>query len=135
MRILRVLAAVVALVGFGTSALAQDEYVVRRHGSPAGTVVRDTISGGLLGAAVSGGIIGYQMGIQNHSDYNWQRTLAYGVGIGLGVGLIWGIVDATTGNYAMGTPVPSHDGLSTSLDVRRRDQSGTTEFPLVRGRF
>lgn len=137
MRIAKILAAVIALVAFGTRAFAEDDYVtVRRHGSPAGTVVRDTLSGGLLGAAVSGGIIGYEMGIQNHSDYNWQRTLAIGAGIGLGVGLIWGIVDATTGPaYAMGTPVPSHDGLSMTLDVRRADQSGLAEFPVVMGRF
>lgn len=136
MRIGKVLAAV-ALLGFGTSAIAQDDYVtVRKHSSPAGTVLRDTISGGLLGAAVSGGIIGYQMGIKDRSDYNWQRTLAYGAVIGLGVGLVWGIVDASTGpTYAMTAPAPVQDGLSMSLDVRRRDQSGTTEFPVLAGRF
>jgi hypothetical protein len=134
MRIAKVLAAVIALAGFGTSAAA-DELVVQKRSSPAGTVLRDTISGGLLGSAVAGGIIGYEMGIQNHDDYNWQRTLAYGAVIGLGVGLIWGLVDATSGSYAMVSRVPTHDGLSTSLDVRRRDQSGVAEFPLMMGRF
>ena len=135
MRIAKVLAAVIALVGFGTSAFAQDDLTVRRHGSPAGTVLRDTISGGLLGAAVGGAVIGYEMGVQNHSDYNWQRTLALGAGIGLGVGLIWGIVDATSGNYAMSTPLAVRDGQSMTLDVRRMDQSGRAEIPVYMGRF
>jgi hypothetical protein len=136
MRIVKALAAVIALMGFGTRALAEDYVTVQRRSSTAGVVLRDTISGGLLGSAVSGGIIGYEMGVKNHSDYNWQRTLALGAGIGLGVGLIWGIVDATSGsNYAMGTPVPSRDGLSTTLDVRRSDQSGLAEFPVVMGHF
>ncbi len=135
MRIAKVLAAVIALVAFGTNARAQDDLTVRRHGSPAGTVLRDTISGGLLGAAVGGAVIGYEMGVQNHSDYNWQRTLAVGAGIGLGVGLIWGIVDATSGNYAMTAPLAVRDGQSMTLDMRRVDQSGRTEFPLARGRF
>ncbi|HEY6101138.1 MAG TPA: hypothetical protein VIW03_17005 [Anaeromyxobacter sp.] len=135
MRIAKILAAVVALLGFTTSALADEYVTVKKRSSPAGTVLRDTISGGLLGAAVSGGIIGYEMGIQNHSDYNWQRTLAWGAVIGLGAGLIWGIVDASTGNYAMSAPTPAHDGLSMSLDVRRADQSGAQEFPVLAGRF
>ncbi len=137
MRIMRVLAAVIALVGFGGRALADsDDYTtVHRHGSPASAVLRDTISGGLLGAAVSGGIIGYEMGIQNHSNYDWQRTLAYGAAIGLGVGLIWGIVDATSGSYAMAAPLAVRDGMSTTLDLRRQDQSGRAEFPVVLGRF
>jgi hypothetical protein len=136
MRIAKVLAAVVALVAFGTNALAQDDLTVRRHGSPAGTVLRDTISGGLLGAAVGGAVIGYEMGVQNHSDYNWQRTLALGAGIGLGVGLIWGIVDATSGNYyATRAPLAVRDGQSMTLDTRRVDQSGRAEIPLAMGRF
>ncbi len=136
MRIVKVLAAVIALVGFGARAFAQDDYVtVHKHGSPAGTVVRDTITGGLLGAAVSGGIIGYQMGIQNHSDYDWQRTLAYGAVIGLGVGLIWGIVDASSTSYAMAAPLAVHDGMSLTLDTRKQDQSGRTEIPVFMGRF
>jgi hypothetical protein len=135
MRIAKVLAAVIALVAFGTNALAQDDLTVRRHGSAAGTVLRDTISGGLLGAAVGGAVIGYEMGVQNHSDYNWQRTLAIGAGIGLGVGLIWGIVDATSGNYAMQAPLAVRDGQSMTLDVRRVDQSGRAEIPIAMGRF
>jgi hypothetical protein len=134
MRIAKVLAAVIGLVAFGASARAQDDLTVHRR-SAAGTMLRDTISGGILGAAVSGGIIGYEMGVQNHSDYNWQRTLAIGAGIGLGVGLIWGILDTTSGNYSMTAPLPARDGLSMSLDVRRVDQSGRAEIPIAMGRF
>lgn len=135
MRIVRVLAAVVALLGFGADALAQEYVTVEKRRSPAGTVLRDTISGGLLGAAVGGAVIGWEMGVQDNDDYNWERTLAIGAAIGLGVGLIYGIVDATTGFSMQGSPVRAHDGLSMSLDVRRSDQSRVTQFPLVAGRF
>lgn len=136
MRIMKALAAAVALFAFGTSALAQDYVTVKRRSSPAGTVLRDTIAGGLVGSAVSGGIILYEMGINDNDDYNWQRTLAWGAVIGLGAGLVWGVVDATTGpSYAMVGKAPVRDGLSMSLDVRRRDQSGKGMFQVLGGRF
>lgn len=136
MRIVKALAAAVALLGFSTSALAQEHVTVEKRSSPAGTVLRDTIAGGLVGSAVSGGIILYEMGINDDDDYNWRRTLAWGAVIGLGAGLVWGIVDATSGpSYAMVPRSPVHDGLSMSLDVRRRDQSGKELFPVLAGRF
>lgn len=136
MRIVKALAAAVALLGFGTSALAQDYVTVERRSSPAGTVLKNTITGGLVGSAVSGGIILYEMGIQDNDDYDWERTLMWGAVIGLGAGLVWGVIDATTGpSYAMVGQGPVRDGLSMSLDVRRRDQSGKELFPVVAGRF
>jgi hypothetical protein len=126
---------VIALLGFGADAIAQEYVTVEKRRSPAGTVLRDTISGGLLGAAVGGAVIGYEMGIQDNEDYNWERTLAIGAAVGLGVGLIYGIVDATTGFAMQGSPVRAHDGLSMSLNVRRADQSGLAQVPLVAGRF
>jgi hypothetical protein len=123
------------LLAFGTSALAAD-VVVERRTSTGGIILRDAVAGGLVGSAVSGGIILYEMGINDNEDYNWQRTLAWGSLIGLGAGLLWGVVDATTGGpvVAMGPP-PVRDGLSMSLDTRRRDQSGKEVFPLLAGRF
>jgi len=137
MRMSRAVVAVIALLGVGiTSARAQDDYTVHKKASPAGVVLRDTVTGGLVGSAVSGGIILYEMGIQNKDDYDWGRTLAWGAGIGLGVGLVWGLVDATTApSYAMVRDLHARDGLSTSLDVRSRDQSGKELFPLVMHRF
>jgi hypothetical protein len=56
--------------------------------------------------------------------------------IGLGVGLIWGVVDATTGpSYAMVQDLHAHDGQSMTLDVRSHDQSGTQLFPMMMHRF
>ena len=136
MRILRAIVAAIALVGIGvTSAHAQDYVGVERRTSPVGVVLRDTVTGALVGSAVSGGIILYQMGINDKSNYNWGRTLAWGAVIGTGVGLIWGIVDATSRSYADRTIADAHDGESMSLDVRRADQSGTVLFPAVMGRF
>jgi hypothetical protein len=137
MRMLRAVVAAIALVGVGvSSAHAQDYVGVRRTASPAGIVLRDTVAGGLVGSAVAGGVILYQMGINDKSDYDWGRTLAWGAVLGLGAGLIWGVVDATTGPaYADRTIARAHDGQSMSLDVRRRDQSGKELFPVVMGRF
>ena len=142
MRIGKALVAAVAILGLSaSSAYAQDYVTVERRSSPVRTVLRDTVSGGLLGSAVSGGIILYEMGINDNSDYDWGRTLAWGAGIGLGVGLIWGIVDATSGpSYASlaRNPIartPVRDGQSMTLDVRRRDQSGREMFSVLHGRF
>lgn len=134
MAIVRAFAAL-ALLGYG-SALAQDYVTVERRRSPAATVLRDTIAGGLVGSAVAGGIILYEMGIEDDDDYDWERTLAWGAVIGLGAGLIWGIVDATSGpDYATIARAPVRDGQSMSLDVRRRDQSGREVFPVLGARF
>jgi hypothetical protein len=136
MRYVRAVVAAVALLGFGTSALAQDYVTVERRGSPAGTVLRNTVTGGLVGSAVAGGIILYEMGIEDNDNYNWERTLAWGAVIGLGAGLIWGVVDATTGPpYAMISRSPVRDGQSMTLDVRRKDQSGKEHFPIFSRRF
>jgi len=134
---LKALAAATALVALGSTARAEDQAVVH-HANPAGIVLRDTVTGGVLGAAVAGGIIGYNMGIQNHSDYNWQRTLAWGAGIGLAAGLVWGIVDATSASssYAAANRLAlAHDGQSRSLDVPNRQAPGEALFPVALGRF
>jgi hypothetical protein len=137
MRIGKALVVAVAILGLSaSSAFAQDYVTVERRGSPAGTVLRNTIAGGLVGSAVSGGIILYEMGVNDNEDYNWERTLAWGAAIGLGAGLIWGIVDATSGpSYGRISRSPVHDGQSMSLDVRRRDQSAREIFPVFQGRF
>lgn len=139
MRYLRALVAVVALAVGAQAARADDDVYVRRHASPVGTVARDTIAGGVAGSAVAGGIILYNMGIQDHSNYDWGRTLAWGALIGAGVGLLWGIVDVSTApDYAMRTAAaraPVRDGQSFTMDLRRRDQSRQETFGLVAGRF
>ncbi len=130
------LVAVVALLGTAGSALAQEVVTVERRRSSAGIVLRDTVAGGILGSAVAGGVILYNMGIQDKSDYDWGRTLAWGALVGLGVGLVLGVADAASGpTYAMVPRDPVRDGLSTSMDVRRRDQSGVQQFPLFGRRF
>ena len=85
----------VALLGTAESALAQD-HVREGRRSPAEIVLRDTLTGGVLGSGVAGGIIFYWMGVKNDDSYDWQRTLAWGAAIGLGAGLLFGIIDAAT---------------------------------------
>jgi hypothetical protein len=142
MRIGKALVVAVALLGLSaSSALAQDYVRVERERSTAGIVLRDTIAGVLLGSAVAGGIILYEMEIDDNEDYDWEETLAWGAAIGLGAGLVWGLVDATNQpDYAamsrsavMRSPV--RDGQSMTLDARRRDQSGRGVFRVLGGRF
>jgi hypothetical protein len=133
-RVKALVAAMLAAVVCFASVARADEVVVRERPSRAGTVARDVVGGVLLGSAVAGGIILYQTQVNDRSDYDWQRTLGYGALIGLGVGLVWGVIDATTGpSYAMTRPV--HDGQALTLDLRRNDQSGKEMFPLVSERF
>jgi hypothetical protein len=135
MTTMRALLVALVLAAIGTQVARAEEVYVRRS-NPAGTIARDTIAGGLAGSAVAGGIILYNMGIQDESNYDWQRTLAWGAVVGLGVGLVWGIVDATTGpTYAMTAPRPVRDGNSMTLDLRRRDQSNREMFSLYAHRF
>ena len=131
----RAIIAAIALLGFG-AAHAQDEVVVRREPSAAGTIARDTIAGGVLGSAVAGGIILYEMEIQDNENYDWQETLAWGAGIGLAAGLLWGIVDVASGPDTYASAAHARDGLSTSLDAKSMpDPSRKLTFPVAMGRF
>ncbi len=137
MKMLRAVVAAIAVLGLAVASTARaDDLAVHQRASPAGIVLRDTVTGGLIGTAVGGGVILYNMGIQNNKNYDWGRTLAWGAVIGLGAGLIWGVVDAASGpSYAMTSDLHAHDGQSMSLDVRSQDQSGTELFPLMNHRF
>lgn len=140
-RISKILAVAVVLLGFGAAqAQEQQTVVVERRTSTAGVIARDAVAGLILGSAVSGAIIGYEMGIEDNDDYDWEETLAWGAGIGLAAGLVWGIVDATTAETTYGRTAPAaldfaRDGNSMTLDLRRRDQSGRVSFPVLRKRF
>lgn len=138
MRMTKALIVAVALLGVG-AASAQEYVPVERHESSAGTVLRNTVAGGLVGSAVAGGVILYEMGINDNDDYDWGRTLAWGAVIGLGAGLVWGLVDAASGpDVAARTRLasaPVRDGNSITLDARRRDASGRQTMPLLAGRF
>jgi hypothetical protein len=134
MRFAKVMA-VLALLGLGAAASAQDYVAVERKRSPAGILVRDTIAGVVLGSAVAGGIIFYNVVLDDEEDYDWGRTLAWGAFIGLGAGLVLGAVDASTAAYAKVSRTPVRDGFSRTLDQRRRDQSGTQLFGLMARRF
>ncbi|WP_242336013.1 MULTISPECIES: hypothetical protein [unclassified Anaeromyxobacter] len=134
MRIAKALVVAATLLGFGVAHADEVVRVERRH-STAGIVLKDTIAGGLVGSAVSGGVILYNMGIQGDDNYDWGRTLAWGAVIGLGAGLVWGIVDAASASdttYAARTPV--HDGQSLTLN-RGRDQSNKVTMGLLSRRF
>lgn len=127
--------AVLALLGVGAAASAQDYVTVERKRSPAGTILRDTIAGAVLGSAVAGGVILYNMGIEDDDNYDWGRTLMWGAIIGTGAGLVLGVIDASTGAYSSVSRSPVRDGLNVSLQQGRRDQSQTQMFGIMQRRF
>jgi hypothetical protein len=139
MRMVKAIVVAVALLGMGVASAQEIVEVERRERSTAGIILRDALGGALVGSAVSGGIILYEMGIEDNDDYNWERTLAWGALIGLGAGLVWGVVDvASAPAYAATTPLaraPVRDGNSITLDTRRRDESHRTMMPLLATRF
>lgn len=139
MRTTRTMYAGVLIAVLGVASVARaDEVVVEHRGNPAGTIARDTVGGAVLGSAVAGGIILYETQVNDNNDYNWQRTLAWGALIGAGAGLVLGIVDATSTSYGMQrfqARAPVRDGLSMTLDARRRDQSGQEMFGVYARRF
>ena len=128
--------AMVVAVTLAAVGMASADEVVRVERQPrntAGTLLRDTVAGGALGSAVAGGVILYNMGIQGEDNYDWGRTLAWGAVIGLGAGLVFGVVDATTGPSYAASRAPVRDGYS--LTMNRKDHSNRTLMPLLTRRF
>ena len=135
---LRTLAAAIALVA-SVAGQAQEKptLTVERRTSPAGTIVGHAVGGALAGSAVSGLVIGYEMGIQGNGNYEWGRALGIGAVIGASLGLVWGIVDATSGPSAAKTAplAPVRDGYSETLDVRKKDLSHQMTLGIFAKRF
>lgn len=134
MGVVRVVIAAVALCAC-LAACAADDVIVheQRPRSAAGTVASDMLWGGLAGGAVSGALIGYNLGIQNQHGYDWVPVLVTGVGVGLAGGLVVGIVDALSARGA-NPDRPVHDGMSLR-ELRPVDLSHQVKVPLWAGRF
>jgi hypothetical protein len=124
------------LLGFGVAQAQERTVEVRERRNPVAIVAADTLWGGLAGGAVSGGIIGYRMGIENRNNYDWKPVLATGLAIGVGAGLLWGIVDATSGGSGPGYSLPNgriSDGLS--YGATHVELSGAVTAPVAFGHF
>jgi hypothetical protein len=134
MKFLRVIA-VAALAALGAAARADDVVVEERREparSTAGVVAMDTIWGGVTGAVVSGGLIGYRIGVQDRENYEWGPVLATGIGIGLAAGLVWGIIDVASHKSYAARATPVTDGASYR-ETHRSDQSGVALVPIKFG--
>jgi hypothetical protein len=84
------------------------------HEFAGGAVIRDTFGGAVLGTAVGVGVAYYNKEQNNGGDWgNWQRPVLIGAGIGAAVGLVFGIVDATT--WSDGGPGPYADRRETGF--------------------
>ena len=78
-------------------ALPDDVTAVETHRSPVGTIAGDALGGAVVGGLVGGGVAVYnRYGSTNGTWGNWQRDVLVGAGIGLGVGLIVGGIDAAS---------------------------------------
>jgi hypothetical protein len=75
-----------------------DEVVgVQTRPSPAGIVARDALGGAVVGAAIGGGVALCRRYCSSDGNWgNWQRDVGLGAAIGLGVGLLFGAVDAAS---------------------------------------
>ncbi len=86
-----------------------DAVVVETHRNTAGVIVGDAVGGAVAGAAVGGGVALYNRYLSDSKSWgNWQQDLLIGAGIGLGVGLVFGVVDAASTPdraYVPGSPV------------------------------
>jgi hypothetical protein len=72
---------------------------VQARPSPVGIIARDALGGAVAGAAVGGGVVLYRHYVTNNGNGdwgNWQRDIGLGAAIGLGVGLLFGAVDAAS---------------------------------------
>lgn len=71
--------------------------VQQPHSNPVGTIVGDAIGGAIVGGAVGGGVALYNRYVSSNGNWgNWQRDILVGGGIGLGVGLILGGINAAS---------------------------------------
>jgi hypothetical protein len=120
----------------GPAARAQDVVdLTSRPPAPYHVLIRDGVAGALLGSAVAGGLVAYNMGFEGRAGYDWGKALAWGAGIGVGAGLVLGMFEVATTRRR---PIPQalvRDGLSRSLDARARDQSHSHLFPLLSRTF
>jgi len=75
-----------------------DEVVeVQSHRSPGGAIVGDAIGGAVVGGLVGGGVAAYDRYANSGGTWDgWERKVLIGAGIGLGVGLIVGGIDAAS---------------------------------------
>jgi hypothetical protein len=70
---------------------------VQSRPSAGGIIVRDALGGAIAGAVVGGGVALCNRYCSSNGDWgNWQRDIGLGAAIGLGVGLLFGAVDAAS---------------------------------------
>lgn len=88
--------------------------VEHAHTFDGGAMIRDTFGGAVLGAGIGVGVAYYNKEQNNGGNWgNWQRPVFIGAGIGAAVGLVFGIVDATT--YSDRTVTPYADQRETGF--------------------
>jgi hypothetical protein len=86
------------------------------HAFAGGALIRDTFGGAVLGAAAGAGYAIYQKEQNNNGDWgNWQRPVLIGAAVGAGVGLVFGIVDATTWSDRGYSATPYADQKTTGF--------------------
>ena len=86
------------------------------HAFAGGALIRDTFGGAVLGAAAGGAYALYNKEQNNNGNWgNWQRPVLIGAAVGAGVGLVLGIVDATTWSERSYSPYADADRHDTGM--------------------
>ena len=99
--------------------LHQQVYEVEQRRSPGAVILTDAIGGAAIGALAGGGVAAYRNFVQDRGWGNWQRDVLIGAGIGLGVGLIFGVADAASSDRTFTGPIADQreSGFSRSVPV------------------
>jgi hypothetical protein len=93
-----------------SNALPDEVSEYHTHSFAGGALFRDTLGGAVLGAAAGGAYALYNKEQNNGGAWgNWQRPVLIGAAVGAGVGLVFGIVDATTWSDRAYAPTPVSD--------------------------
>jgi hypothetical protein len=128
------LAACLAVFGAARAAAPPRERIdLRVSRDPLRLILRDGLVGGLAGVAVGGGVLGI-MSATGQGQRNWASVLATSAGIGLAVGVVWGVVESGSAPSAALALRPAKDGLSFG-DQHTHDLSGTVMLPVFGHRF
>jgi len=100
---------------------------------PLRLILRDGFVGGLAGVAVGGGVLGI-MSVTGQGQRDWASVLAASAGVGLAVGLVWGVVESGSPPSPALALRPATDGLSFG-EQHAHDLSGTVMLPVFGHRF
>ena len=129
-----VIATCLAICGAARAqAVARERIDLRVPRDPLRLMISDGLVGGVVGAAVGGGLLGIKSAA-GHGQRDWASVLATSAGIGIAAGLMWGAMQSGSGPSSAGTPRPARDGMSFA-DQHTHDRRGLVTLPVFERGF